>query len=95
VHFTEYNDRELFVGGRPASPERPDVTVEVSDWSMSTRPQARVAAAMTPVLIQAFNTNADSVNVRFQSYPPSDFAVGGQLLSSRVPRIARLVKRSL
>jgi hypothetical protein len=42
-----------------------------------------------------FGAALDSVNVRFHSYPPTDFAVGGQLLSARVPRVVRLAKRLL
>jgi phenylpyruvate tautomerase PptA (4-oxalocrotonate tautomerase family) len=32
VHFTSYEDDELFVGGRAVINSRPDVTVELSDW---------------------------------------------------------------
>jgi len=95
VHFTSYNPDEVFVGGRAASPNRPDVTAEISDWSISRRQQARVAARLTPVLSSLFDAESDAVNVRFHSYPPSDFAVGGTLLSSRVPRAARLAKKLL
>jgi hypothetical protein len=42
-----------------------------------------------------FGAALDSVNVRFHSYPPTDFAVGGRLLSARVPRVVRLAKRLL
>lgn len=93
VHFTAYGDRELFVAGRPAEVDRPDVTVELSDWSMSKRQQAKVAATLTPLLVSLFRAEPDAVNVRFHSYPPSDFAVGGRLLSDRVPRAAQLAKR--
>ncbi len=51
VHFATYGPDQLFVGGRAATTEDPDVTVELSDWSMSTRRQARVAARLTPVLV--------------------------------------------
>ena len=95
VHFTSYHPDEVFVGGRAAGPDRPDVTAEISDWSMSRRQQARVAARLTPVLSSLFDAESDAVNVRFHSYPPSDFAVGGTLLSKRVPRAARLAKRLL
>lgn len=71
------------------------MTVEVSDWSMSTRSQARVAARLTPLLVASFDTEPDAVNLRFHSYPPSDFAVGGVLLRARIPRIARAAKRLL
>jgi phenylpyruvate tautomerase PptA (4-oxalocrotonate tautomerase family) len=76
VRFTPYEDHELFVGGRPSSTREPDVTAELSDWSMSTRQQARVGAGLTPTLAGAFNADPDAVNVRFHSYPPTDFAVG-------------------
>jgi phenylpyruvate tautomerase PptA (4-oxalocrotonate tautomerase family) len=69
--------------------------VEISDWSMSVRQQGRVAAHLTPLLTDLFGAEPDAVNVRFHSYPPTDFAVGGRLLSARVPRAARLAKRLL
>jgi phenylpyruvate tautomerase PptA (4-oxalocrotonate tautomerase family) len=93
VHFACYGPDELFVGGRAAEAASPDVTVELSDWSMSTRQQARVAAQLTPVLVRLFDAEPDAVNVRFHPYPPTDFAVGGVLLSRRVPRVARVMKR--
>jgi phenylpyruvate tautomerase PptA (4-oxalocrotonate tautomerase family) len=93
VHFTAYQDDELFIGAQPATAGRPDVTVELSDWSMSTRQQARVATALTPLLESLFGAETDAVNVRFHSYPPTDFAVGERLLSARIPRAARLAKR--
>lgn len=79
VHFTSYGADELFVAGCAAIDQRPDVTIELSDWSMSTRQQARVAAVLTPRLVQLFDTEPDAVNLRFHSYPPTDFAVGGVL----------------
>lgn len=95
VHFTEYAEDELFVGGRtPAERGVLDVTVELSDWSMGSRTQRRVAAELTPVLARLYGAAPDDVNVRFHSYPPSDFSVGGRLLQDRVPRIARLAKRA-
>ncbi|MFP5347800.1 MAG: hypothetical protein ACLGIA_12340 [Actinomycetes bacterium] len=93
VHFTTYSEEELFVGGQPAASAHPDVTVELSDWSMSTRQQARVAAALTPLLASLFGAEPDAVNIRFHPYPPSDFAVGGRLLTARIPRVARLAKK--
>jgi phenylpyruvate tautomerase PptA (4-oxalocrotonate tautomerase family) len=43
------------------------VTAEISDWSMSRRQQARVAARLTPVLSSLFDAESDAVNVRFHS----------------------------
>lgn len=86
---------ELFVGGRAATDASVDVTVEVSDWSMSVRQQGRVASRLTPVLVQLFDAEPDAVNMRFHSYPPTAFAVGAVLLSRRVPRVARWTKRAL
>ncbi len=62
---------------------------------MSVRQQARVAAALTPLLVECYDAQADDVNLRFHSYPPTDFAVGGVLLSRRVPRPGRWAKRIL
>lgn len=95
VHFAAYGTDELFIGGRATASEHPDVTVELSDWSMSPRQQARVAAALTPRLVRLFGADPDAVNLRFHPYPPTDFAVGGILLSARVPRPARWAKRLL
>lgn len=94
VHFTCYGNDELFIGGLPTSPPG-DVTVELSDWHMSTRQQRKTAAALTPVLVRLFGAEPDSVNIRFHSYPPTDFAVGGRLLSDRIPAAGRLAKRFL
>src|SRR5690242_17172163 len=77
VHFACYGDDELFVGGHPSSVDQPDVTVELSDWSMSARQQARVAARLTPLLVRLYDAEPAAVNLRFHPYPPTDFAVGG------------------
>ena len=95
VHFFGYTDDQLFVGGRAATSTNPDVTVELSDWSMSTRQQRRTAARLTPLLVQLFDAQPDAVNLRFHPYPPTDFAVGGALLADRVPRPAQWAKRLL
>lgn len=97
VHFIPYRNDELFVGGRtPEERGTVDLTVELSDWSMSVRQQRRIAHALTPVLAAVFDVppaGIDGINIRFHSYPPTDFAVGGRLLSDLVPRIGRLMKR--
>lgn len=95
VHFACYGQQELFIGARAASPQHPDVTVELSDWSLSTRQKARVAVRLTPLLVTLFDTDVEAVNLRFHPYPPTDFAVGGVLLSRRIPLVARLAKRIL
>jgi hypothetical protein len=95
VHFTSYGTDNLFVGGRAAQGENPDVTVELSDWSMSTRQQSRAAAALNPIVGELYGTNSDAVNLRFCSYPPSDFAVGGVLLGRRLPLADWVAKRLL
>ncbi len=95
VQFACYGPDELFIAGQAAGPTQPDVTVELSDWSMSPRQQARVAARLTPLLVELFGAQTDAVNLRFHPYPPTDFAMGGILLSTRIPRIARLAKRLL
>ncbi len=97
VHFAPYKDADLFIGGRTQK-ERgtPDVTVELSDWSMSVKQQRKVAKTLTPRLAKLFGIapeELDAINIRFYSYPPSDFAVGGALLSDRVPWIGRLLKK--
>lgn len=99
VHFVPYREEELFVGARtPGERGRSDITVELSDWSMSVRRQREVAARLTPVVAELFDVPAahlDAVNLRFHSYPPSDFAVAGRLLSDTIPRLARIAKRWL
>ena len=97
VHFTPYRKGDLFIGAR-APDERggADLTVELSDWGMSARQQRRVADKLTKVLAELFGfglEEMDNINIRFHPYPPKDFAVGGQLLSDRVPLIARVMKR--
>lgn len=99
VHFAPYTDGYLFVGGRtPAQRNAVDLTVELSDWNMSVRQQRKVALGITPVLARLFNVPpeaVDGINIRFHSYPPTDFAVGGRLLADMVPRIGQLAKRFL
>ena len=92
VHFTPYRTAELFIGGSEDTGS-PDVTVELSDWSMSVKQQRRVAEELTPLLVELFDTENDSVNFRFHSYPPTDFAVGGRLLSDHIPKIAQRAKK--
>jgi hypothetical protein len=98
VHFIPYGNRELFIGGRtPAERGRVDITVEISDWGMSVRQQKKVARLLTPVLAELFDVSPedrDGINLRFHSYPPTDFAVGGRLLSEIVPLIGQLMKRT-
>lgn len=97
VHFMPYGPDELFIGGRtPEERSAVDLTVELSDWNMPARQQRKVAATLTPVLAELFEVPAsgiDGINIRFHSYPPTDFAVGGQLLADVVPRIGQLAKR--
>lgn len=97
IHFLPYAPAELFVGGRtPEEREAVDITVELSDWNMPVRRQRVIAHALTPLLADLFAVpvrQIDSINIRFHSYPPTDFAVGGQLLSDRVPWIGQLAKR--
>lgn len=97
VHFVAYRAGELYIGGRtPAERGHPDVTIELSDWSMSVGQQRRVAAQLTPLVASLFDVPAgaaDNVNFRFHSYPPTDFAVGGHLLSDLVPYAGQLAKR--
>lgn len=97
VHFTVYRENELFIGARtPEQRHAIDVTLELSDWSMSVRQQRRIAHNLTPVVAEVFDvpaTGLDGINIRFHSYPPSDFAVGGRLLSDIIPVIGRVMKR--
>ena len=97
VHFVPYTEGELFVGGRtPTERGEVDLTVEFSDWGMSVRQRRRIASTLTPVLADLFRVppeGADGINIRFHPYPPTEFAVGGRLLSELVPRAGRLAKR--
>ncbi|MBV9718493.1 MAG: hypothetical protein JOZ77_04195 [Candidatus Eremiobacteraeota bacterium] len=99
VHFLPYGPETLFIGGRiPAERAAPDVTVELSDWSMPVRMQRRIARELTPILARLFDVipgDEDNVNLRFHSYRPTDFAVGGRLLSDIVPAVPRILKRVL
>jgi hypothetical protein len=97
VHFAAYRENELFIGGRtPEERNAIDLTVEVSDWSMSVKQQRRIAQNLTPLLAKLFDVppaGLDGINIRFHPYPPTDFAVGGRLLSDIVPLMGRLMKR--
>lgn len=83
----------MFVAGRETDRTRPDITVELSDWFLRVRRQRVITARLTPVLVQLFAAEPEAVNIRFHSYPPTDFAVGGRLLSDRVPVAGQLAKR--
>lgn len=97
IHFVPQQDGDLYIGGRtPLERGGADLTVELSDWNMGVRTQRRVAARLTPVLAELFGVpegSLDGVNIRFHSYPPTDFAVGGRLLSDTVPRIGQVMKK--
>ena len=95
VHFMPYESGELFIGGQtPKQRGAPDITAELSDWSMSVKKQRRVAKDLTPVLADAFGvTDTEGVNIRFHSYSPTDFSVGGALLADRVPAMGRFMKK--
>ncbi|MBV9277281.1 MAG: hypothetical protein JOZ97_03495 [Candidatus Eremiobacteraeota bacterium] len=99
IHFVAYGEDELFIGGRtPAQRGVVDITCELSDWSMPVRMQRRIARELTPILARLFNvppSQIDNVNLRFYSYRPRDFAVGGRLLSDMIPRFAQILKRTL
>ena len=95
VHFVPFEDGELFIGGQtPLERGALDITAELSDWSMSVKKQRRIALALTPVLAEVFGVaDVGGVNLRFHSYPPTDFSVGGVLLSDRVPRVGQIMKK--
>lgn len=97
VHFTPYGSDALFIGGRPPAARRAaDVTVELSDWGMSVRQRRRLAAGLTPILANLFGIAREgwhNVNIRFHVYRPSEFAVGGRLLSDLVPLVGRVMRR--
>lgn len=99
MHFMQYDEDALFIGRRsPKQRGVPDITVEFSDWSMPVRMQRFIARELTPVVMRLFSVAPaakDSVNIRFHSYPSTDFAVGGRLLSDLVLRIARVLKHWL
>jgi len=97
IHFAPYREADLFIGGRtPQERGEIDLTVELSDWSMSARRQRKVARALTPLLGELFSIppeRKDGISIRFHPYPPTDFAVGGRLLSEIVPLTGRLMKQ--
>jgi len=97
VHFAPYAPGELFIGARtPEARGARDITLELSDWNMSARQRRRLARGLTPVLAEVFDVPAsgwDGINIRFHPYRPSEFAVGGRLLSDLVPPIGQLLRR--
>lgn len=97
VHFVPYREGEFYIGAKtPSQRGHADITIELSDWYMSVKQQRKVAEQMTPIVAKLFNiapADSDNINFRFHSYPPTDFAVGGKLLSDIVPYIGRLAKR--
>ncbi len=96
VHFTPYEPDGMAIGG-VLMKDRPiaDVTVEYSDWSLSTRKKRQITRSLTKILAQLFQMEhqLDGVNIRFHPYPPTNFAVGGRLLSERIPWVGRFMKR--
>jgi phenylpyruvate tautomerase PptA (4-oxalocrotonate tautomerase family) len=95
VHFIPYRDDEVFIGGQtPKERGVSDITAELSDWGMNVKQQKKVAQGLTPVLGKLFGIeDLANINIRFHSYPPTDFAVGGKLISELVPRIGQVMKR--
>jgi phenylpyruvate tautomerase PptA (4-oxalocrotonate tautomerase family) len=97
VHFVPYGAGELFIAGHtPEDRGSVDITLELSDWGMSARQRQRLARGLTPILAELFGVpraNWDGINIRFHPYHPSEFAVGGRLLSELVPPIGRLMRR--
>ena len=97
LHFTPYRESEMFIGARtPSERGSVDITVELSDWSMSERQQRKIARRLTAVLAELFSVDPkdiEGINIRFHPYPPTDFGVGGILLSDRVPLVGRIMKR--
>jgi phenylpyruvate tautomerase PptA (4-oxalocrotonate tautomerase family) len=97
VHFVPYAPGELFIAAQtPEARGAMDITVELSDLGMSARQRRRLARGLTPVLADLFAVQQpdwDGINIRFHSYRPSEFAVGGRLLSELVPPIGRLMRR--
>lgn len=56
VHFVQFGEDELFIGGQtPRDRKAIDLTVELSDWSMSVTRQRRIARLLTPVLAEVFD----------------------------------------
>jgi len=97
VHFVPYADNLLFIGGKtPKERGVNDITLELSDWYMSVKQQRKIAKYLTPILAELFKVQLekiDNINIRFHSYPPTDFAVGGKLLSDIIPFIGKFAKR--
>ncbi len=66
IHFVPYHDNEMFIAGQtPVERNKPDVTTELSDWSMSVRQQKKIAKRLTTVLAELFNVpilKIDSIN---------------------------------
>lgn len=97
VHFVPFAPGELFIGARtPDERQSADITVELSDWYLTVRQQRKIARDLTPILAELWNVPAeqvDGINIRFHSYPPTDFAVGGRLLSDLIPRVGQMMKR--
>ncbi len=97
VHFVPYAEAELFIGGHtPLERNRTDVTIELSDWSMPVRQQRRVARSLTLIVADLFAIAPEAIggiNIRFHPYPPTDFAIGGSLLSDMIPPVGRFMKR--
>lgn len=97
IHFTPYLENEFYIGGKTTSQRKQqDITIEISDWYMSVKQQKKLARELTPIVARLFSvadSQLDNINLRFYSYPPADFAVGGKLLSERIPAIGRFAKK--
>ena len=89
VHFAAYRENKFFIGGRtPEERTTIDVTLELSDWSMSVKQQWRLAHRLTPLLAALFEVPAsglDGINIRFHPYPPTDFAVAARCSAALPP----------
>ena len=89
IHFAPFHPDDIAVGGELISDGgAPDYLLEITERSLSGAQKSAAVNALVPVLMKNFGLRKEQswkVNIRFESYEPSDFAVGGNFLDDVEP----------
>ncbi|GAC1645909.1 MAG: hypothetical protein NVS9B15_03670 [Acidobacteriaceae bacterium] len=84
IHFDSFEPQDMAVGGELVSDgSAPDYTLEITERELTEKQKRAALKSLLPVLMKNFGLRKEQswkVNIRFNSYRPSDFAVGGTFL---------------
>jgi phenylpyruvate tautomerase PptA (4-oxalocrotonate tautomerase family) len=90
IHFVAFEPDDIAVAGElVADVGAPDYTLEVTEHDISDAQRRSVVKELLPVLMQNFGLRKEQrckVNIKFNTFSPSDLAVGGTFLNEVQPR---------